>query len=245
MMSENVENIKGYFLNIKKRSQFLSLVYDFFETKKIEFGFLGGAVRAAINGPSEILPRDLDIVFDSDDIEFDNFLKEKGIDFRINSFGGRKIKTDDLVFDIWSLSRHYLIAEEKYPRDFESISETTFVNYDSIFFDWTRQKLIGEYSNCLEKHLIDFVGDKKYRKLNRQVDVTICKLASLSNQGFSLSKDVKNYVSDYIKSFFDEESLFDQNDFFDCFIYNYKRHCDFNLDKKARDIVYKFVTSYL
>lgn len=243
-MFANVENIKDYFLNIKQQSQFLSSVYNFFETKNIEFGFLGGAVRAAINGSEEPL-RDLDIVFDSDDIGFDNFLIESGIDFRTNSFGGRKVKTDNLVFDIWSLSRHHLIAEKKYSRNFKSISKTTFVNYDSIFFDWTKQKLIGDYSKCLQTHLIDFVGNKKYQKLNKQVDVAICKLALLSNQKFSLSKDVENYVSNYIRSFFDKESLFDRNDFFDGFIYNYNRHCDFKLDVKTRDIIYKFVISYL
>lgn len=244
MLNSNIEIIKNYFLNIKKQSQFLSLLYDFFESKNIEFGFLGGAVRAAIN-EAVVLPRDFDIVFNSDDLEFDDFLEENNINFKTNSFGGRKIEIDNFIFDIWSLSRHYLIAEKKYTRDFKNISRTTFINYDSVFFDWTNQKLMGDYSDCLQTHLIDFVGNKKYQKFNKHVDVTICKLAALNNQGFLLSKNLEKYISNYLRSYFEESSLFDTKDFFDCFIYNYNRHCDFKLDEKTRDNIYKFIINYL
>lgn len=244
MAGADIENIKNYFLRIKTQSLFLSSVYDFFECKGIEFGFLGGAVRAAINDAAK-LPRDFDIVFDSSDVEFDTFLEEKNIDFEKNSFGGRKIRADNLVFDIWSLARHHLIADHKYSKDFRNISKTTVINYDSIFFDWTNQKLMGDYSYCLDNHSIDFVGNKKYQKFNRQKDITICKLALLKSQGFLFSNDIDNYVSNYVKSCFGKNFLFDREDFFNCFIYNYNRHCGFKLDAKTRDIIYKFIFSYL
>lgn len=244
MTTQNVDKINAYFLNIKRQSSFLSMLCNFFESQKIEFGFLGGAVRMAITNSTE-LPRDLDIVFDSDDKEFDIFLRKNNIEFRKNAFGGRKIRADNLLFDIWSLEHHHLISEKKYAKDFRNISRTTFINYDSVFYNWTNQKLFGDYTECMETHLIDFVGNKKYQKYNTQSDITICKLALLEATGYSLSEDIKKYISDYVKSYFEDNSLFCKEEYFDSFVSNYTRHCGNKLDSKKREVIFKFIMSYL
>ena len=244
MITTNVEDIKRYFLNFKKQSEVLALISDYFESRNIEFGFLGGAVRAAINH-SRILPRDFDIVFDSNDMDFDSVLRVNEIDFKLNSFGGRKIYDENFVFDVWSLSKHHLIAEQKYNKSFYNIPKTTFVNYDSIFFDYTKKKIIGKYFECEENKIIDFVGNKKNIESNFNKNVSICKLALLNNRGYSFSKKLDDYISTYLKTFFDTESLFDIKTFFECFVYSYNRHCNFELDIKTKKIIYNFVINYL
>ncbi|MBP3710276.1 MAG: hypothetical protein J6I73_07745 [Treponema sp.] len=244
MKKYELKKINEYFLRIKEKNDFLSKLFDYFSSSNVEFGFLGGSVRAAIRGEAS-MPRDLDIVFDEDDKDFDAFLNRLSVGFKRNSFGGRKIESDNMEFDIWSLSSHHLIAEKLYQKDFKNVTRTTFINYDSVFYDWTKQKLFDNYSKCARESLIDFVGNKKYQKFNTQVDMTICKLALLNNQGFSLSENVENYISNYINSYFDDESLFDKNDFLESFIYNYNRHYGFNLNDETRNTIYKFILRYL
>ena len=239
-----INQINSYFLTLRKQSSFLSALFSFFDAQEIAFGFLGGSVRAALSG-SKKKPRDLDIIFDGSDSLFDDFLEGLNISYKKNSFGGRKIEVDNFKFDVWSLSNHHLISDEIYKHTFKNVPRTTFINYDSIFYDWTKNKLYDNYSSCLENNLIDLVGNKKAIESNYRFDVTLCKLATLQNKGFSFSERLNNYISSYLNDFFDSNSLFEKNDLFDSFIYGYMLHNGNRVGCKKKAEIKDFLTKYL
>ncbi len=244
MKTKNLQQINDYFLGLRERSSFLDNLCKFFESKNIEFGFLGGSVRNAIANPDSI-PRDLDIIFNENDEIFDSFLEALNINYKKNSFGGRKIEVDSLKIDIWSLSKHHLIREKIYKQDFKNVPKTTFLDYDSIFYNYTKQSLIDNYSKCISKNTIGVIGNKKSRSCNSRMDVTICKLALLHENGFLFSDELNSYISDYLNKFFGNLSLFDQADLLDSFLYNYKKHIGTSVNNKTLNLISHFVDNYL
>lgn len=244
MKTQKLQQINDYFLSLRKRSSFFDDLCVFFDSKNIEFGFLGGAVRNAIANPDSI-PRDLDIIFNENDEIFDSFLGVLNINYKKNSFGGRKIEVDSLKFDIWSLSKHHLIREKIYKQDFKNVPKTTFLDYDSIFYNYTKHTLIDNYSNCIFKNTIGVVGNKKSRSSNSRMDVTICKLALLHEQGFMLSDELNSCISDYLHNFFEVMPLFESEDLMDCFLYNYKKHIESSVSIEAVRSIVSFVDNYL
>jgi hypothetical protein len=156
--------IKSNFNNLLSHSvQAKTLIYNM-----SMYGHLilfGGAVRDLLQNKK--FPRDIDIVVATEQIELDRCFE--GFNTRKNHFGGYKLCIDGLVFDIWSLPVTWAFREKHLPGNhFRDLTESVFLNYDSILYDLTDETLYNGYFQDVEKHkVLDIVlEDNPFPALN-------------------------------------------------------------------------------
>lgn len=86
--------------------------------------------------------RDLDIVVGNVDCVIDaiNVINAMDgyVEFSINSFGGLKVKIQNLTIDIWAIDKTWGIKNERMELSPYSLLRTAFFNFSAIVFDYNR-----------------------------------------------------------------------------------------------------------
>lgn len=204
--------VKNYFANIRIKNTKIDSFFSFLDVNNIHYAVLGGAVRAALNNVDYV--RDIDVIFQADNFVIYNFLSENNISYELNSFGGLKFNLGNIQFDAWNIENHYAFQKKTYTTKFENIYKTTFINYDSVMYDFTKDILYDEkYNSCINEKEIDLIGSKKLCNKNPNKPLSICKILELKQKyQYELSYKTKKYIKEFCKS---------------CI---YKKHCMFLLE---------------
>lgn len=104
--------------------------------------------------------RDIDIVYQGDDLELNLFLKN--YNYKINSFNGYKILIGKYSVDLWKVESTWAIKNEKLRLElFDQyvLPKSTFFNFSSILFDYNNKNFINslEFTHFLETKVLDLV----------------------------------------------------------------------------------------
>lgn len=159
---------------------------------------IGGSLRDALN--QNYNPRDIDIILNGNDmVQFELMLSQNSISFKKNRFDGYKLKFNHVEVDVWSINRHFAFGHNYYSESIENIVETTFLNYDSIAFDYNKKKLYKDYyDDCRKSHLIELIGDDNYIDNNPTPDVNIARMLKIKEDtGYDLSSRSISYIKKY------------------------------------------------
>ena len=204
-MENKKEIINKYFDNIRKKNSKVDSFFAFLDNNEIHYAILGGFVRAALNDDSS--PRDIDIIFKEKESHVENYLIQNNIAFKKNTFDGLKFNLNNLQFDVWKIEDHFAFRKKIYKPQFENIYKTTFLNYDSIMYDVTEQILYCKnYQHCIDKQLIDFVGNRKLNKKNPNLELSICKIFEIcKNEKLLPSVKIKKYIKKYYDEYVTEK----------------------------------------
>lgn len=209
---------------------------DFFEelSDRYEIILIGGALRDALN--QDFAPRDIDIIINDSNLdEFDKLLFEFKINYKNNRFGGYKLFFEDVQADVWSINKHYAFEHNYYQENVKNIVETTFLNYDSIVYDYKNKMLYDEcYQECLEKKVIDLIGEEDYIEDNPTPDVNIARMLKIKNEtNYIFSDRVVDYINQYYDKNCERKKWIIQYKLCKSFETHYKK----KIDKKLFDIL--------
>ena len=127
-----------FFLESKERKEL-----EFFlnsTSEKNEILVFGGLVRdIALFGISGF-DSDIDLVFTGPPSELERLINST---FKENKFGGYRGRIGSWPVDIWSLEKTWAFKKGLIPlKSNESLLDTTFTNWDSIYFEWRNRKII-------------------------------------------------------------------------------------------------------
>lgn len=199
-MEKQIETINNYFTNIRNNYSHINTFFSFLDENAVHYAALGGAVRAALNNSSSL--RDIDIIYQTDYTLIQDYLVKNGINFKRNTFDGIKFRIDNIQFDVWNIENHFAFKENYYKTDFKNIWKTTLLNYDSIMYDFTDNKLYDkEYVNCINDQLIDIIGRSKIKYNNPNIGLSICKILELKKENnYILSNKTKEYLKTFCKN---------------------------------------------
>lgn len=122
----------------------------------------GGAVREYIDSSYRELPRDFDIVYKKKSYELGLDELLLGFNYKKNRFDGYKVVVDGLEFDIWDINDTWAFKKNKIICDknqyVEKLTETVFLNIDSIVFNINESKFNGgRYSEAIENKCLDII----------------------------------------------------------------------------------------
>lgn len=133
--------------------------------KPFDIILFGGVVRDIIlNKVNEI--RDIDIVLcpsydilNDQDRYLSQTIKETGVEYRRNQFGGYKIKTFHNCLDVWLLKDTWAFREKLMSVSVENLLNSVYLNIDAYAWNYNKKKFI---SQCNKKRYdeIDIVLEK-------------------------------------------------------------------------------------
>jgi len=134
-------------------------------SKEGDLLLFGGAVRSFFENSFKILPRDFDIVVNTD-IDIESYFRK--YEFKKNRYGGFKVIIDSLEFDIWTMKNTWAFKENKVTLGEENLAQTVFLNLDSIVYNLNKDKLYDEsYKMALSTKVLDVVlQDNPHPELN-------------------------------------------------------------------------------
>lgn len=227
--------VKNYFSNIRIKNTKIDSFFSFLDGNNIHYAVLGGAVRAALNNVNSL--RDIDVIFQTDDFVIYDFLSENNVQYEFNSFGGLKFNLENIQFDAWNIENHYAFQKKAYAAKFKNIYKTTFINYDSVMYDFTNDILYDKkYNSCINEKEIDLVGSKKLCNKNPNKPLSICKILELKQKyQYELSYKTKKYIKEFCKSCIYKKR---------CMILletAYERHYKKKMDKKFYSYIKKHI----
>lgn len=96
-----------------------------------------GIIRDFLTGNFESV-RDFDCVIKGlpmRNVDFFDYLRDS-VNYKLNSFGGLKIKRHNLVIDIWRLKDTWGIKEMKAKLNPNSLIDSAFFNFSAIVYDF-------------------------------------------------------------------------------------------------------------
>ena len=197
-MKNQEEVIEEYFSTIRNNNTKVNSFFSFLDAKNIQYAVLGGAFRAALDSSYSL--RDIDLIYKTDFSIVLNYLSENNIKFKKNSFDGLKFNLDNIQFDVWDIENHFAFKNNYYKLSFKNVCKTTFLNYDSIMYDFTNQILYCEdYQTCINSKVLDLVGGWKLNNNNPNRPLSICKIFEIKKEKkLSLSNKTKKYIRKYI-----------------------------------------------
>lgn len=109
--------------------------------------------------------RDIDIVYQGDDEELNNFLRF--YNYKINSFNGYKITLAGFTIDLWKVESTWAIKNQKHKEKGELgelfdeyvLPYSTFFNFSSIIFDYYAKVFVytKDFKDFLETRILDLV----------------------------------------------------------------------------------------
>lgn len=113
-----------------------------------EVFIFSGIIRDFLTGDIESV-RDFDCVIKNMSMSNINvgYLRES--DYKLNSFGGLKIKRRNLVIDIWRLKDTWGIREMKAKLNPNSLIASAFFNFSAIVYDFNKEKFIFDKNFCI------------------------------------------------------------------------------------------------
>ena len=177
---------------------------------KTDVYVFSGIIRNFFLGDTNF--RDLDIVVRDVDCVMKIMRTTKGrVDFKVNSFGGVKVKFQNLIIDLWGLSNTWGIKKENMDLSPHSLLKTAFFNFSAIVFDYNNTKFY--YDNAFVDFLETKIMDVVYLE---NPNIPLCIINSCyyrEKYGFGLSLNLcrwlfVNYIRlayvDKRKSIFDD-----------------------------------------
>jgi hypothetical protein len=195
-MKIDVKQLNGNYNKFLNQHPMLSDFRDNLE----KFGdviLFGGAVRDF--GHYNKAPRDIDIVINTSNPTFvENFLFGKNV--KKNRFGGYKVKVSSLSVDIWLLPFTWAFREGIVEVSVEKLTKTVFLNFDSIVFDTSNQKIYdGGFSESIETNTLDIILEK-----NPSPTLNILRtLVYIDRYKFYISNGLSKYMQNWIKQYSD------------------------------------------
>lgn len=122
------------------------------------------------------------------------------LEIKKNSFGGYKIKINNMNVDVWYLQNTWGIKEEKQPPTSESLIKSSFFNFSAITFDFNKKEFLflDDFCDFLENKYLDVVYGKN-------PNIPLCIVNSIYySEKFNLKLGnnlsnwiVRNYSSEY------------------------------------------------
>lgn len=162
-------------MNNNLKEEFYQIVEEHLELKNLisklsdkgEILLFGGAVRQYLEDGFKNMPRDFDIVINSDD-ECDLDECFENLEFKKNRYDGYKVNVDELQFDIWRMKNTWAFKEQKVEMKEENLPDTVFLNIDSIVYNLNKGKMYCEkYEESLQTKVLDIVlEDNPFVELN-------------------------------------------------------------------------------
>ncbi|MCJ7934749.1 MAG: SAM-dependent methyltransferase [Chryseobacterium sp.] len=156
----HIKNEAKYFLQYLEKITVAEII-DFIESLSqfSDIYIFSGVIRNFFIQYNE-KARDIDIVYQGDDLALNNFLKN--YDFRINSFNGYKINLAGFTIDLWKVESTWAIKNEKIRWElFDAyvLPKSTFFNFSSIIFDYKAQSFLftNDFTNFLDTNILDLV----------------------------------------------------------------------------------------
>lgn len=67
----------------------------------------------------------------------------------------------------------------------------------------------------------------------------------LKDSGYEFSERLDSFISDYMQRNFTDVSLFTQKEWFDSFIFKFRKHYNGMIDSVIENKIYSFIQSYL
>lgn len=130
-------------------------------SKKTEVYVFSGIIRNFFLG--ETIFRDLDIVVGDVECVIDTInAVDSAVEFKINSFGGVKVKIQNLTIDLWGLENTWGIRKDNMPLTPMSLLKTAFFNFSAIVFDYNKSQFYYDdaFVHFLENRMMDVVYTK-------------------------------------------------------------------------------------
>lgn len=133
--------------------------------KSFDVILFGGVVRDALfHKISEI--RDIDIVLcpsnsiiNDQDCYLNQIIRESGVRYRKNQFGGYKIITFKNFLDVWLLKDTWAFREKLMPVSVENLLNSVYLNIDAYAWNYNQKKFISQ-CNVKRYNEIDIVLEK-------------------------------------------------------------------------------------
>jgi hypothetical protein len=123
---------------------------------------IGGAVR---DFAIRQIPRDLDLIIDCKPEILHDLMKE--FSYKINRFGGYKLKVNNIEVDIWSIHKHWAFKESLYECTFENISKGAFFNFDAITINLNNYDVDADtFIDSYENGVLDLNLNERHVNLN-------------------------------------------------------------------------------
>jgi hypothetical protein len=160
----------------------------------------GGTPRGVYDSGKNYSPRDLDLVFDDNHFESFESAYERFI-LRKNSFGGLKLKIENIIIDAWPLSATWAFRKGyvKNP-SFENLSATTFLNIDGIIIEFAPKTLKHRkvyecgFFDCWNSKVLDINLEQ-----NPFPSICVARTLTISRHfGFVLSTRLSMYLYDML-----------------------------------------------
>lgn len=164
-----------------------------------------GVIRDFLTGNYEF-SRDFDCVVNG------TFLKDSSIidylrnsTYKLNSFGGLKIKRQNLVIDIWKLQDTWGIKEMKADINPNSLIKSAFFNFSAIVYDFKREKFIYDENFCM--FLLTKTMDVVYEE-NPNIPLCLVNIYHYNHKYmFSISLKMAGWIKRHYSDKMDLESI--------------------------------------
>jgi hypothetical protein len=186
---------------ISKRSRGLDDIIqtaDIFRARGWTAFSFGGIPRGVYDAGNGYKPRDIDLVFDDEHFRsFQSAYAHKTL--RRNSYGGIKVRINNLIIDAWPLSATWAFRNGFAKTiSFETLPSTTFLNVDGIIIElipkkWKRRRYYetGFFSGLHDKTLDINLAANPYPS------ICVVRTLHIAKQfGFRLSRSLAIYLKD-------------------------------------------------
>lgn len=188
-------------INLKR--DFYHLIENYSKSKELicrlsnkgEVLLFGGAVRGYLENEFKSMPRDFDIVINTNELDCDLEDCFINLEYKKNRYDGYKVKVDGLEFDIWGMKNTWAFKEQKLEMKEENLQETVFLNIDSIVYNLNKETLYYEkYKESLETRTLDVVlEDNPFIELN-----LLRALVFKKRYDMNISENLKCYFKRFI-----------------------------------------------
>lgn len=161
-----------------------------------EMLLFGGGVRSYFENAYQIMPRDFDIVINTQTVDISMFFDD--YPYKRNRFGGFKVELDDMLFDIWSISCTWAFRSGKVAFEQpEDLTKTVFLNHDAIVYNLNKCEIYdGGYYQSRQDKILDIVlCENPFPGLNVLRAIILEK-----KHGYKFSQCLYSYLIDWIKS---------------------------------------------
>ncbi|WP_052087807.1 hypothetical protein [Paenibacillus wynnii] len=161
---------------------------------------VGGAVRDFTYFRT---PRDIDIIVDSIDSDFDDVLKS--FRYQKNRFGGYKVYLDSIEFDIWGINHNWAFKEKILDIQFENISKGTFYNFDALALNINTSNIDAErFVESIKDKILDITLEDEYVDKNPTPEINIVRAFIIHKYwGLHFSDKVMNYIKNWSEKTYD------------------------------------------
>ena len=167
----------------------------------------GGAVRDYFENSFKKKPRDIDLVlYPNEKLCLTELLEDNKYEYKVNKFGGYKIKVDNLNFDVWSIDNTWAFKENKVDfNQLQDLNKTVFLSIDAVFYNLTTQKLYNDgYAEVKSEKELDIVLED-----NPHPEINIMRARYFQKKyDLSFTDKLNNYFNKWLDNHESKEEAF-------------------------------------